>query len=686
MLAMTTSMSLIAQQNVTVDNSRVEINPIVKRYGTNLPAATSYDLLKSHAGDLKDLGIRYVRLSAGWGQEGQGLYDAKQVTVNGDDVTIDFTRVDEIVSILTEAGAQTAFVLRTPQDFGALNSAPTGTAWYNLNKQFAAHWTGTGLVRPTYEIMEKIDDNNYFSGDAEAYYQTYISAARAIFDGENHSHIKTNVYPANIDGAMPGSKLDIFKNYIKGADGHPDERNDRMQALGANAAGIDNLINRYKSFDETRNAGHDWSFTWETLIQEFNAADKTTAASVDNNAVIQLLQSVRETFFYNDVTRIYMSQLFDTPDGAKGLIDATGKKTQLYYALQCLNLMPSDRKVLTGASHPLWGFASSDAASAAIVLWNEGDDAAQTANINLQNLPFAEGQVRICKIDATNSADGTLAETTGEMKGGQYSAAVEVAPKGAVFIFINNTQEVTTYAPIGGFLTDHHMYWFKFTEGWASHSFDPATMTIYLVDRNDYPDWGGDDKGDWGVSHTAIELVNAPDVLNVKVDQVGEINYKDENSAIYFRVDYEREFVDEEEDERLVYYGNGTVFYDNLFNPDHGSNPDAYPNGLKENESVKVDFSNADGVSVKLADYAPRDWTGNIRVIAYLQNPGAHNTGLQVKMQLRDPSKTISTAIEEVASDKAAGSDYAVFNLQGQRASINAQGLVIVNGKLRFNK
>ena len=81
MLAMATS---IAQHQATVDNNRGEINPIVKRYGTNLPASTSYDMLKSHAADLKELGIRYVRLSAGWGQEGQGLYNNKQVSVNGD--------------------------------------------------------------------------------------------------------------------------------------------------------------------------------------------------------------------------------------------------------------------------------------------------------------------------------------------------------------------------------------------------------------------------------------------------------------------------------------------------------------------------------------------------------------------------------------------------------------------------
>lgn len=686
MLAMATSIPSLAQQNAVVDNNRGEINPIVKRYGTNLPASTSYDMLKSHAADLKELGIRYVRLSAGWGQEGQGLYNNKQVSVNGDNVSIDYSRIDDIVNLITEAGAQTAFVLRTPQDFGALNSAPTGTAWYNLNKQFAAHWTEKGLARPTYEIMEKIDDNSYFSGDAEAYYQTYINAAKGIFDGENHSHIKTNVYPANIDGAMPGSILDVFKNYIKGGDGHADERNDRMQALGANANGIDNLIGRYKSFDETRNAGHDWSFQWETVIQEFNAADKTTAASVDNNAVIQLLQSVRETFFYNDVTRIYMSQLIDGQDGTKGLIDASGKKTQLYYALQLLNKMPSDRKVLSGISDPLWGFASCDATRAAIVLWNESADAAQTANVSLQNLPFGEGKVHIYKIDASNSADGTLSESTDELMGELYSGFVEVAPKGAVFIIIDNDQEVTTYAPVGGFLTDHHMYWFKFTEGWASHSFDPATMTVYLVDRNDYPDWGGDDKGDWGVTHTAIELTDAPDVLNVKVDQIGQTNYKDENSAIYFRVDYERVFVDEEEDERLVYYGNGTVFYDNLFNPDHGSNPDAYPNGLKENEAVKVNFGDANGVNVNLADYAPRDWSGNIRVIAYLQNPGAHNTGLQVKMQLRDPSKVIGTGIEEITSAKTANASNAAYNLQGQRVSANTKGLIIIKGKKYFNK
>ena len=38
MLAMATSITSIAQHQATVDNNRGEINPIVKRYGTNLPA------------------------------------------------------------------------------------------------------------------------------------------------------------------------------------------------------------------------------------------------------------------------------------------------------------------------------------------------------------------------------------------------------------------------------------------------------------------------------------------------------------------------------------------------------------------------------------------------------------------------------------------------------------------------
>ena len=48
MLAMATSITSIAQHQATVDNNRGEINPIVKRYGTNLPASTSYDMLKVH--------------------------------------------------------------------------------------------------------------------------------------------------------------------------------------------------------------------------------------------------------------------------------------------------------------------------------------------------------------------------------------------------------------------------------------------------------------------------------------------------------------------------------------------------------------------------------------------------------------------------------------------------------------
>lgn len=176
-------------------------------------------------------------------------------------------------------------------------------------------------------------------------------------------------------------------------------------------------------------------------------------------------------------------------------------------------------------------------------------------------------------------------------------------------------------------------------------------MTIYLGDRNYASKYGKEDAGDWGVSHMAVDLKDVPEQINVKVDMIGKTEWKDANSAVYFRIDYERAFVDEEEGESMIYYGSSVVYADKVhavFDPEHGSNPTSYPNGEKETGVEEVDYTTPGGVVVDLKKNAPRDWTGSIRIIAYLQNPGAHEQGCMYKFQFRGSKN--GTGINKVSA------------------------------------
>lgn len=634
--------TISAQENIQVDHAKWVFDPLAKRFGVNIPASTSFDLLKNHANDLKDLNLRYVRVSTGWGQEATGnLYDTEQVLVSGDNITYKYDRIDEVVGIITAGGAQPLFISRCPKAFGAsASSVPetTSNAWYNLHKDFAAHWTTKAIKGVSYEILEGVETPAFFQGSAEDYANIYQLAAQGIIDGENRSHILSKVMPASSIGAFNPDAKNLINN-----------RN--MHGLAGQATGFDELKKKLTESGEFREQANA-TFEWEVFVSAFNPADNKTAASVNNEAVIAFLNAAEMVLDYSDVTHIYMSQLLDGNDGTKGLIGADGSKTALYYALKLYNEMPMDRKEVKGLDK-LKALASSDSHSAATVIWNTSG-AEQSATITMNNIPFNVGTVKMYTIDAAHSTNGTLAvEELGTLNGNSYAKNITIPINGSVFLIAKNDQKVPTYSMPGQYVNDHHMWWFKFSEPWAWHIFDPNTMTIYLGDRNYASKYGKEDAGDWGVSHMAVDLKDVPEQINVKVDMIGKTEWKDANSAVYFRIDYERAFVDEEEGESMIYYGSSVVYADKVhavFDPDHGSNPTSYPNGEKETAVEEVDYTTTDGIVVDLKKNAPRDWTGNIRIIAYLQNPGAHEQGCMYKFQFRGSQNgtgLAKTSVEE---------------------------------------
>ncbi len=648
----------LAQEKLTVDNSGTSYYPLAKRFGLNIPASTPFTDLQKQADALKALDLRYVRIPTSWGNAGSSLYDSEDVTAAG---AIDFTRTDEIVSIATANGASPIFVVSVPQALGG--NVPSDIAtWGKINYDFSKHWINKGISSPTYEIIEGYGNPAVCALSHEEYAKTFSAAQQAIeFTDESRRHITPRVLPGSFIGDANAAMM-FLRHDGDRWNTDPDNTDDpdptvnkypmAFNALAAHVDGRDQLLHRLLEGGDLYEISNGWTpFRWENYFTEFNvAAPKTDSKSVGNEGVIAMLDFANDFANASGVTRVYVSQIIDGTDGTKGVISSDGSKTPLYHAIMLWNKMPLNSRPVAGLTE-LKALASSDCNASAVVVWNNGASD-KSAELTLQNIPFAKGSLKAYGIDGSVRDLGNIAGTTA-------NATVSVPAGSAVFVFAEN-DEPTEYVPVGSVASNHHMWWFRYTEGWAWQYFDPISTNIFLGDAtDDILHSNKPDEGNFGVNHMGIDLVNVPDKIHVEVEKFGDVKRMDENSAIYLRVDYETLF--EEDDYREFAYDKPTVYYDTknaLIDFAAGSTPDIYPGGAVSLASMKdagnaheVDYLTPGGFDIDLASNAPEGWTGNIRVIAYLQNPGAHDAGgVSYNFRLFAAKKS-SSAVEGIIAD-----------------------------------
>lgn len=694
-LAASASGVAVGQESVSVNNGLKVINPLVKRFGTNIPASVNVNNLNAQQAALKALNLRYVRLSTGWGLEGNGLYTGSQVS----GTNIDFSQIDPIVNLLSGDGIQIQFVTGVPAGYNVANAKADSINWQTLYQNFAAHYFGK-LSNPAYEVLSNIKDLYFpYDGNSDTYpgignYVTaYRAAANGIIAGGSSATINPLIFAGSVSGeyAYGTGNAEGLRQYLKGD--HGTSRCDGLSAeIIGNEFNGDNSQWKRAIYDGGgfREQGQDWTFTWESIISDYRASKATDGASVDYTSVPDFLAKAKDLLNFSDVTRVYVSQLIDGEDGTKGLISADGTKSALYYGLQLYNEMPSDRDSVT-VNGQLQALASSDETTSAAVVWNPTSSEI-TTNISLSDIPFSTGDVTLYAIDANNSNNGTESvKSLGTLSGNNFTTSVTIPANGTVFLFAKNTEPVSSYEPISGIKAVHQNWWFKYTEGWARGYIDPLTASAWVGESPFVPVNQGGDTGDWGSHNEAIDVantdLNAKLLVKVVKSGDGKPQIKDNNSAIYVRIDYEAGFVDEEDpSQSLLYYANPWIYVDpnnGIYDATHGSMPDSYPNGnVREEGNTEVNFLAPEGFTINLADHAPDDgsWTGNYRIIAYIQNPGVHNSnGVQYKFQFLDPTKpiTITNGIENVKTTTAVESlnNAGVYDISGRYVGKNAKNL-----------
>ncbi|WNJ20648.1 GH39 family glycosyl hydrolase [Pontibacter sp. G13] len=104
-----------------------------------------------------------------------------------------------------------------------------------------------------------------------------------------------------------------------------------------------------------------------------------------------------------DIPYITWNRWMEKPgNNPGGLFFSDLRKRPIYHTYELYGRMPVERKVLE-ASNGLKGFASSNAQSAAILIWNDSSSVA-TIQLDIPTLPFANGQVSLYRIDAQHAS------------------------------------------------------------------------------------------------------------------------------------------------------------------------------------------------------------------------------------------------------------------------------------------
>jgi len=610
-----------AQVNLSSDHSKWIEHPLVKKYGINISNKSSYNALVTNAQALNDLDVRYIRLMTGWGQEVTGtMFDQPQVTVSGSTVTYDYTRIDQITSLLKGNGRQFMFVAgNCPKSLGTnFNDFPDTTAgkWTKLIKGFTQHWATKNIGGVSIELWNKPDDKANFAADTTDYLKLYALTNKAVKDAD----FKVKVGGPSTDG-MWYNKL---RQYTW-------DNNLSKDFVSGHAQGFDNLVAQMNEGGRIREIKNgEWY--WEAYMSSYTSFAPNSADAVSYKAASAFFNEAKYLTKYHEVTRVYMNQLLDTNDGAKGLIAADGKKQPLFFALKLYNEMPFDRRPITGETSDVQGLSSSDDNKAMIVAWNNSSSAKEV-NLALSNLSFTSGSVELIRIDDTHSINGELSvEATGNLADNIYSKTVTIPANGIACIRIvkDASKDNMKFNSFGKYVNDKRMWWFAFSEGWCWNGFDPKTMTAYLGDTI---------TRDWGINQIGVYIDSIPQKINMKWDILGNTIKKDDNTALYMRIDFEDMFEGEKYWAHSVVYCD-TVHLTGSFSENHGSMP-SFGSGQRENEIKNVDFTNPNGVDIDIKslfsdEWTGEDWTGNAVLTFYIQNPGSGATGIIAKAKLTD--------------------------------------------------
>ena len=385
-------------QTFDVDFARASDDPpLVKtKFGVYQTPLVTLPRLLDSVSLLREANIRDLRYEIGWGKPDVLAFD--QIGGTPAHLTRDFSMLDAFVGGLNESGVRPLLALtynptplQTRTDWARWKDVPSNlAAWREINRAYAAHLKKWGA---DYEVWNEPDmpepgGKMFFTGDADDYARLYSQSVAGVQSGDADALIggPAAAYDLNYLAPLLNQKLDFAS----------------IHAYDNYAGQIANMRGALKNRPDVP--------IWLTEYASF--ADLPANGPQSRHAgAMRFFRDAKGLLALTDVTRVYWAQWLDAGNApGMGLVTFDGHRKAIYNAFKIYAMMPVDR-VFVGADNGsanaqgLDAMASSDAHRAGVAIWNVSEQA-QTATVQLNNLPFQNGALQTFRIDAAHASYG----------------------------------------------------------------------------------------------------------------------------------------------------------------------------------------------------------------------------------------------------------------------------------------
>jgi len=562
-----------------------------------------------------------IDIAWGWGPD-WNPYTVQPITGSPANLTYNFDELDELATLLNGVDVRPYWsycYMPVPlQQNGDWRSAPVSMdGWERVLAAFARHYRERGIRIGYHEVynepdlIDSLSGPVFFSGTRDAYFEMYRRGALAIkgadpdavvggpalaFINEDSwtvpflEHVTTHDLP-----------LDFFSFHHYG------------QGIEAKLAIVRAGLDRDPRFATT-----------EMHLNEYNSlvVDYPLGGPQERHAAAaMLLQDVHLLLAHPEVTKVNWAQFLDSGhDNYSGMVSIDGQRKAVFNAYKIYMRMPADRRQVTIAGpEGLGGMASTDGRRTSLIVWNR-TESDQALTIDLSNVPFAAGTLRVYRIDAEHGSwgDDPGSDDVGpvETRAGVATAALSwsgpIPCDGVVYLEVSDGTDAPTAAsvPCATVLRTLHYYPDRALTCYAD--FDPKTWTAWL----------GMASEERGVAIIGATVEHLPDTLDVSFE-VDDVLRRDEDSLCGLRIDY---MVDGVYAKAVLVHG-----------PDNGVDGPArsaqMPWGTGRQADQVMGISDLAHIRLEVSAYAPAGWGGRAQITFMMQSA---EPGRRAKVLVRE--------------------------------------------------
>ena len=550
---------------------------------------------------IEDLKVQTLRIDLFWGEPQINGWINEMVSGTPDELQFDFTEFDELSQLLKQRGVAGYWsYCYNPLPLQSGNGHATHpsdlNAWREIMFQFARHFREADL-RPTYHaIWNEPDLDIFYDRPVADYAQLYKYGVEGLRAGD------PDAYVGGPDLAFKDEWIDPFLDFVE--DNQLPLDFFAFHAIGVSPTSRINVVRRKirkrSYFDRT-----------ELVFSELNPSmifHTPLAPTVRYTQAALILDQIAKLVEQPDIARVHWAQFMESGYDTLGVIDLDGHRRAAYNAFRLYAMMPVDRRAIT-ESGSLSGLASADAHTSAVLLWNRSRSD-KNVTVDLQQIPFASGTLRVYRIDEKhasyfeNPASEVLVpvETHENLSTTALSWSGEIPDHGVLYLEVTDDtglSELTPVSNIGDVIRVDRYFPDRSMDNYAE--FDRSTWITRLG-------MGSQDRAD---SQVGVTVAGLPATLGLSFTTEGSLQQLDENSVLGLRLDYEV----------AGDYASGVLFHGGLYSPARSA-PLPWGTGRPADQVVALD--NLSDFQLAPADHAPPGWSGRVLMTFMLQNAGAH--------------------------------------------------------------